>query len=220
MAEILVGSRIGAVSGPSRALPHGIAIAVLISVLACACASPLPPPDDSSMTNEERWRQELPSVLASASDFQAAILEDGEVSAAEHAHARRAYLDCLERSGLQDVHVDRYDNGLIRSISFGGGSDADAMARNEDLHAECEEEFYVYVAQAWASLVNADDTEQALLARMAECLSDRGYEVPPSPATIVELREAVHPRIDGIRDLGRCGEEVRFADEGAPDSSR
>jgi hypothetical protein len=44
-----------------------------------------------------------------------------------------------------------------------------------------------------------------ILARMAECLSDLGYEVPPSPATIVELREAVHPSVDGIRDLGGVG---------------
>lgn len=148
----------------------------------------------------------MPAILKDASEFERAILEDGEIGAAEHERAQLAFLDCLERAGVEVVEFDTDENGLVRSASYVLGEDAGAdIPLNR-----CVESFYRFVPEASRIALTPNDSNATMAQRMADCMIARGYDVPAGPVDF----HAVSQEIEGMEArlaFDECFAEVEFA---------
>ncbi len=176
---------------------------LLAAALVLAACTPARPTPAEGQTFGEQWLARLPTILQTTSEFQREILRDGEVTPAEHERARLAFIGCIEDAGapVTDLHLD--ENGQITLLGV-GGEEADAIVQR------CEAEYYSDVREAWRVALRRDDTEQAMFARIAECMAQGGYVVSATPANfgqMVSEAEAIGP---GARKrLLECADEAQ-----------
>lgn len=160
-----------------------------------ACSSQQPSSDGISF--QEQWRQRLPAILKEASESQVAILEDGEITRAEHDRAQLAFLGCIDDAGARVLEKRLDESGLIEELSVVGpteDSDPDPIV------SECKQQYYRYVEEAWRlAQLPAGETEGSQFARIAECMAKSGFEVPSDPENFGEM----------VASAERLGEEAR-----------
>ncbi len=155
-------------------------LAIVLAVVATACApagvepaterSPTTTqstasPPGSDRTFGELFAQRLPAILATTSEFQKALLEDGVVTAAEHERAQLAFIACIEEAGVTIVQLERTATGLISLLSVGGTPTAEAQGEVEEVVAVCDETFYSDIDDAYRVALHPDDTEATQLQR-------------------------------------------------------
>jgi hypothetical protein len=108
----------------------------------------------------------------------------------------------LSDLGISIRNVD--ENGLVQSMAYGSGDRAQGPNKQR-IEEQCHEEFYSLVEAGWFSVVNAEDSEEAYLARVSTCLRGRGYDVPPSPPTFEVLLDGIS--LSAEPDIRACAQE-------------
>jgi hypothetical protein len=108
-------------------------------------------------------------------EWQANVLDDGDVTLAEYDEAHRRVLACLDAAGLTHSEPERnIPNGYewLYDISWQGMDEEDGSRAAQ----ACDENNrYVALAMsAWGDW----ETEPALLAAVVECVTDAGFEIP------------------------------------------
>ncbi|GIW20446.1 MAG: hypothetical protein KatS3mg065_0742 [Chloroflexota bacterium] len=162
----------------------------LLTLAACGNTTPTP---DSAQTFREEWLRRLPGILRDTSAFQRQILEDGQVTAAEHERARLAFIGCIEDAGVRITDLELDEHGQIDLLGV-AGEGADATVKS------CEETFYGDVREAWRVAIRPDDTEETFLGRIAACMAENGYRVSSDPANYLQLKseaEGIGPDAEG-----------------------
>ena len=145
-----------------------VGLVAAVAAIAVACGG--------SMPSEE---------LSATSDFQSAILEDGEVTSAEMEFAVASYVDCLGELGVateaqfdqsQGTYTYRFTSDVVNVGEVLEGASG----------TSCHENFLDQVELGFAdNFAPNPDTETQLYASVAECLRVRGYPVEDSdPATL------------------------------------
>ncbi len=191
-------------------------MAVVLAVVAAACApvgeepatdrSPTTTqtaasPPGSDRTFGELFAERLPAILATTSEFQRALLEDGVVTAAEHERAQLAFIACIEEAGVTIVQLERTPSGLISLLSVGGAPTAEAQGEVEDVVAACDETFYSDIDDAYRVALHPDDTEATQLQQTIECANARGVAVGFDFVDFSDLLDAAKAIGDEARDV-------------------
>ncbi|VAW07147.1 hypothetical protein MNBD_ACTINO02-3067 [hydrothermal vent metagenome] len=149
---------------------------LLVLVLVAAACSGTPASTDSEFPP---W---LESLVASTTDFQKEILSDGEVTIDELEKAALATVQCLEENGVvvSDFSFDSENAEWGMSIVLGAEVPDDAEMNSLDaIQAECEGEFLIVVWNVFGFQNQPTPEELSLeLARAAQCLREKGFEVP------------------------------------------
>jgi hypothetical protein len=158
-------------------------------------------PPGSDRTFGELFAERLPAILATTSEFQKALLEDGVVTAAEHERAQLAFIACIEEAGVRIVQLERTATGLISLLSVGGTPTAEAQGEVEDVVAVCDETFYSDIDDAYRVALHPDDTEATQLQRTVECANARGVAVGFDFADFSALLDAAKAIGDEARDV-------------------
>ncbi len=124
----------------------------------------------------------LETMVGSASEFQKEILSDGEVTIVELEKAALATVQCLEENGVvvSDFSFDSENAEWGMSIVLGVEVPDDAEMNSLDaIQAECEGEFLIVVWNVFGFQNQPTPEELSLeLARTAQCLREKGFEVP------------------------------------------
>ncbi|MCL2454027.1 MAG: hypothetical protein FWD18_01805 [Micrococcales bacterium] len=121
--------------------------------------------------------------IATMSEFQRNILEDGVVTYAEYESAIIAERQCVQDAGFEVsevMDIGAGQLGFTTEISTAGAADPDAAVTEAHRVIDaCGEEYAKYVATAWAeSQVITDPAErERLQAQFASCLKDAGLRV-------------------------------------------
>jgi hypothetical protein len=122
-----------------RTHDRGVAVTVLVALLVSGCA--LDPASAPSTPNRlpaaGPWAQEFGESLALASDYEAQVLRDGEVSAAELADAQARDRACMRDAGY-DLQVA--DDGTS-SLSRIDGADLPATDIVDAVRRRCAHKF-------------------------------------------------------------------------------
>lgn len=173
-----------------------------IALLVGACAAPAGTPKGPT-TFREQWNDRLPAVLEGTSEFQREILRDGEVTQAEHERARLAFTGCIEDAGVPVTDLELDENGQIVLLGV-AGENPDGIVQ------QCEAEYYSDVREAWRVALRPGDSEQAMFARIAECMAQSGYVVSSSPANFGEMvDEAEAIGLEARQRLLQCSDEAQ-----------
>lgn len=148
----------------------------------------------------------MSEILSSASTFERPLLEDGVLTFSEYESATFATISCLIDHGMDVVHVDP---APVKSLSdakpgprltsrgryefvvkYPAGRDLQSSSLDE---SRCRDSFSSVVALLWAEhLAPSQEEFQALRNATADCLRQRGEQVPANPSD---------------DDLGRLGAE-------------
>lgn len=147
-------------------------------------------PPGSELSYGEQFAERLTAILATTSDFQRSLLEDGVVTAAEHERAQLAYIACIEDAGVTIVQLERAPSGLISLMSVGGTESADALDDVDAVVSECDEEYYSNIDDAYRVTLNPDDTDSAQLARIIDCAQAQGLSVGSDFSDFSDLLDA------------------------------
>lgn len=140
---------------------------------------------------EEAPKLNVDEIAASTTQFQAEILADGEVSAAEYEKALLAQRQCVIDAGATPGElVDAGNNERTFDYQVSAPSDGE----REIIEAKAEEclgEFFDDIAQVWAyqQLLTADEREE-LRPKVVECLNKAGLAVP-SDADLKKIAEVL-----------------------------
>ncbi len=170
------------IEGVSRT-KHALGLLLLV-VGACSPSASTP---DPGVNFGEAWKARLPEILAVASEAQRQVLADGVVESAEYERAFLAYRACIEAGGVIILSLERDDDGVIQGMAVGDGTSGDASV----VVSRCDEEHFRYVAEGWRVGLHPGDSELQQLARVAHCLIDQGFDVPPNPRDNAELLAAM-----------------------------
>lgn len=122
-------------------------------------------------------------------DWQASLLEDGDITLDEFDEAYRKTFDCLEAGGLVVSDLQRNVADGFRweyVIEFGNVPEGEAL----ELSSKCEDEF-TRELQTAMSYWGDWETPQAVLGLVKDCVESRGVEVDASARNYVELYESV-----------------------------
>ncbi|HEY0215536.1 MAG TPA: hypothetical protein VGC57_03990 [Cellulomonas sp.] len=108
-------------------------------------------------------------------DWQAGLLEDGDVTVAEFDEGHRRNLECLTAAGLvySDLERDLLDG--FRWDYLIGWNGVDEETANEAVSA-CAQEFLGYIEPAMSAWGDWS-TEPAALAGIKECVTAKGFEI-------------------------------------------
>ncbi len=152
----------------------------------------------------------LESLVASTTDFQKEILSDGEVTIDELEKAVLANVQCQEENGVEirDFVFDPLGGGYEMSIVWGEARPDDSDLESLDaIEEKCTIEYSIAV-EGMFMFQNQPTPEElsAVLARTAQCMRERGLEVPVD-ATQQQLQELA------VSDYGAYGECRRLAQD-------
>lgn len=111
------------------------------------------------------------------SDFQADILEDGEVTFGEFESAVGAYSACLEELGIAvEAEYSDTNESFDYAFSLPGGDVGAALDTPEAV--ECHDQYVSRVELVWADQVGPTaEEERAFYEAIAECMRAQGFEV-------------------------------------------
>lgn len=160
---------------------------LILMALVAACGSSGADERDAAIA--EIVEQALPN----ASEFQAEILEDGEVTFEEYERSVLATLACAKEAGLEVMGPDldpdgiRYDY-LYRGVDANGDllPDSVVLGRFDGCYARYGERVdSVYFAQHVESF---GDAPIEIKEAYADCLAGHGIDIPPSEHVTVLLR--------------------------------
>ena len=171
-----------------------------------ASADPAPSDSPAAETELDRWRAELPRILERTTPFQAEIIGDGIVTDEEHDRAQDAYLQCVRDEDIV-VGPRRDKFGLLSGLTLKA---MDPNVDADEVNTRCAQRFYSDVSPGRYVLVIGDDTEEDRVARLAVCLTARGYDMPMAPESFDEIRRAVGNDGEAVRDLGECSEDSQY----------
>ncbi len=157
---------------------HRIRIAVLAFVLVVAACSGTPPAADSEFPP---W---LESLVASTTDFQKEILSDGAVTIDELEKAILANVQCQVENGVEirDFVFDPLGGGYEMAVVWGADLPGDAARDAVDaIQADCEAEYSIAVENVFGFQNQSTPEELSVeLARTAQCMREKGFDVPES----------------------------------------
>jgi len=152
----------------------------------------------------------LREQVSSASDYQAAILSDGEVTYEEYEQAFFDYSDCLVAQGAEvndPLHFDESDQDWK-------GTWYDPTGRLEEYEAECYAEYFSLLQDWWNWQIQGRKSEAEMAQESAvrfeilvRCLQDSGVamEVDPKSPDSVDL----NPYMVAHQDIyGPCWERA------------
>lgn len=144
-------------------------ILVLMGALLVGCAP----------QEEEIPPLDMEAILASTTDFQADLLEDGEVTASEYEKALLAQRACVEEAGATPGEL--YDTGnQERTFDYEvTAADEARLAVVQEAAELCLGEYFVDVGRVWAhqQLLTASE-RQELQPKVVQCLTNAGVRVP------------------------------------------
>ncbi|HDL42289.1 MAG TPA: hypothetical protein ENG98_04670 [Actinobacteria bacterium] len=128
----------------------------------------------------------LETMVASTTDFQKEILLDGEVTVDELEKAILANVQCQTENGVEirDFVFDPFGGGYEMSIVWGEDRPDDSDLESLDAIEEmCTIEYSIAV-EGMFMFQNQSTPEElsAELARTAQCLREKGFEVPEGAA--------------------------------------
>jgi hypothetical protein len=190
-----------------RARQHlaGAFLLALLHLTAIGCSTHLPTPSIVSSRPDDESRHLAREWLASVSAFQAGILRDQEVSAAEYASALTAGKTCMETHGFRVSSLQELPDGIRRDFIVydestsppPGSRMSPEMSRAWD---ECRREFYGAVETVWLTQhVRRDITAAGLRSEEIACLESNGVRGAQADFTdhdIVELLSKGEVRIE------------------------
>jgi hypothetical protein len=149
-----------------------VAIAFGLTVAATGCGSQRAENDPSNPPTLEQLAAE---ARADGYEWQAGVLEDGDVTLAEFDEGSRRNLECITQMGMSHSEPERV---LTDGYSWYYEINYETVDPEEasDLVAECsqENEMYLQLAMsAWGDW----RTDAALLADVENCVRDAGFDV-------------------------------------------
>lgn len=128
--------------------------------------------------DEEEPSLDIQAIVDSTTEFQKAILDDGEVSPSEYEEALLAYRTCVEDSGARPSeiyvtgnHEKTFDYEVV-------ASDDQELEEINSLAEACLPEYFADVGRVWAyqQLLSPDELD-GLRSAVAECLRSVGLDV-------------------------------------------
>ncbi len=149
---------------------------LLVLVLVAAACSGTPASTDSEFPP---W---LESMVESTTDFQKEILSDGEVTIDELEKAVLATVQCMEENGIPitDFSFDSENAEWGMSVAAEEADRTDAeLAAFDAIENACTEEYSMAVGSVFG-FQNQPTPEElsAELARTAQCMREKGFDVP------------------------------------------
>ncbi len=108
-------------------------------------------------------------------DWQADLLEDGDITVAEYDEGHRRDLECLTAAGITYTEPERDLLDGFRwsyDLSWAGLDDETATS----VASECSERNDMYLELAMSTW-GEWDTEPTVLADLAQCVQDKGFEI-------------------------------------------
>jgi hypothetical protein len=155
---------------------HRMRIALVAFVLVVAACSGTPTAADSEFPP---W---LESLVASTTEFQKEILSDGAVTIDELEKAILANVQCQVENGVEirDFVFDPLGGGYEMAVVWGADLPGDAAQDAVDaIQADCEAEYSIAVENVFGFQNQSTPEELSVeLARTAQCMREKGFEVP------------------------------------------
>ncbi|HDL42290.1 MAG TPA: hypothetical protein ENG98_04675 [Actinobacteria bacterium] len=176
---------------------------LLVLVLVAAVCSGTP-----AATNTEfpPW---LETLVASTTDFQKEILSDGEVTIDELEKAVLATVQCMGESGVPvtDFEFDSESGEWGMSVAAGEVPRTEAELEALDaIESRCMNEYSIAVGSVFG-FQNQPTPEElsAELARTAQCMREKGFEVPEGAT-----REVMQDLVGADRRIyGECRQSAQ-----------
>jgi hypothetical protein len=149
-----------------RALVGLTAVVALVS----ACAS-----GDQDAEEPKSLSQLAAEARSRGYDWQAGILDDGDITAAEFDEGHRRNLQCLSDAGIEYTEPERevLDGYRWNYDILWGEMDPEVV---NDTATRCQDEFATYLELGMSSWGDWQ-TEPAVLAEIVRCVTDLGFEV-------------------------------------------
>lgn len=163
------------------------------------------------------------ALAAQTSAFQAAILKDGKVSAAEYESAALAHRACVEDAGGVVGELTAVgDNELGFTFTIEAATEEAARAMEREAEG-CLGEYFDIVGRVWAyqQLISPEQRD-ALRPEVATCLRSVGIDLPDS-FTSTQLTDHLSAHEGAVGDIKPCMEKypeffaVNPAEAGAAD---
>ncbi len=184
-----------------------VALFTGIALVASACSAASLSIQTRDGANPPRFLAEQVGVV---SDYQAAILSDGEVTYEEYEQAFFDYSDCLVEQGAEVSDPLRFDE----SDQDWKGSWYDPTGRFEEYEAECYSEYFSLLQDWWNWQIQGRKSEAEMAQEAAvrfeilvRCLQENGVatEVDPKSPSGVDL----NPYMVAHQDIyGPCWERA------------
>jgi hypothetical protein len=150
--------------------------AAVISVTGCAQGSSAASEESQTLPAAGRWSTEFGEAIAIASDYEAAVLRDGRITAAELADAQARDRSCMRDAGY-DLQIDNDDG--TSSLSRTDGADLPPSSVVDDVWRGCAHRFDRSISHLYREVRrNPDKQDDAKIT--AACLRrsgivDKGY---------------------------------------------
>lgn len=130
----------------------------------------------------------LTGCSSASSEFQEQLLSDGEISREEYQLAMAGMVECLRDAGFE-VEGPTPENASFLSYTV-VLDDPELRDRFDQVSDQCHQQFLSEVELGWADANAPSPTEEAALyGRVADCLRDKGLDVPSTSPT--ELDKAI-----------------------------
>jgi hypothetical protein len=150
--------------------------AAVISVTGCAQGSSAASEESQTLPAAGRWSTEFGEAIAIASDYEAAVLRDGRITAAELADAQARDRSCMRDAGY-DLQIDNDDG--TSSLSRTDGADLPPSSVVDDVWRGCAHRFdrsisYLY-REVRRNPEKQDDAKITAACLRRSGIVDKGY---------------------------------------------